>query len=83
MSMRPPLNANIERLIGEALIDARFREQLLTDPLSCARQLALSDEEPRCVMAARAPTLREFAAQLHRTVYGATPHGATSSFPAA
>lgn len=72
MDIRHPLNTNIERLVGEALINPAFRDQLLTDPLTCARQLSLSEEETQYIVAARAATLREFAARLHHAVYGVT-----------
>ena len=52
MSSRQPFSTNIQLLLGEALTDDGFCARLRTDPGACARQLNLTEEETRLVVAA-------------------------------
>ncbi len=60
-----PPHANLERLIGRALVDGEFRAALLHAPASAAAGFGLSREELRVLEAACASTLEELAGFIH------------------
>ncbi len=60
-----PPHANLERLIGAALVDGEFRATLLTSPARAATDFGLSIEEVNELEAANAGTLEELASHIY------------------
>jgi hypothetical protein len=58
-------HANLERLIGTALVDGEFRTALLSSPATAATEFGLTDEELGVLEAANASTLEELAGFVH------------------
>jgi hypothetical protein len=61
---RAPIATELDHLIGRAVVDAAFRETLLTDPLSALREYAAPTAVREVVLAVRgATTFVDFAGQ--------------------
>ena len=58
-------HANLERVIGAALIDHEFRAALLKSPAEAASGFGLSDEEVGILKSDGAATLEELAAYIY------------------
>ena len=70
-----------ERLIVQALLDPWFGAALLIDPRRAALHEGYSPLLAESLVGLRAKTLNEFAAFLHRRVYGRAAEPPTSSIP--
>ncbi len=60
-----PPHANLERLIGAAIVDREFRAALLDAPVEVASGFGLSGEELQLLESANASTLEELAGYIH------------------
>ena len=58
-------HANLERLIGTALVDREFCAALLRSPVEVAIGFGLSDEEVGILKSASASTLEDLAGYIH------------------
>ncbi|HEX9016276.1 MAG TPA: Franean1_4349 family RiPP [Chloroflexota bacterium] len=56
-----PPHANLEKLIGTALVDGEFRSNLLDSPVAAATGFELTREEMEVLKSAHASTLEELA----------------------
>lgn len=56
-----PPHANLERIIGTALVDGEFRSNLLDSPAAAAAGFELTYEEMEVLRSAHAGTLEELA----------------------
>jgi hypothetical protein len=65
-----------EQLIVEATLDPGFGRRLISDPYGAALEAGYSTLVAESLVGLRAGNLADFAAALHRRVYGATPAGA-------
>ena len=59
------MHENIQALIGTAIVDTEFRQQLLENPASVIGDFDLTPDEASAIIAVRASTLQGFASQLH------------------
>ena len=59
---------NIQALIGTAIVDTEFRQQLLEDAASVIGEFGLTPDEASAVLAVKASTLQGFASQLHNWI---------------
>jgi|GEM_PF-3500002 len=55
----------IDKMIGEALVNKRFRAMLLTSPVKVADSFHLSPEEQQLLSNLRADSLEELASQIY------------------
>jgi len=55
----------LNKLLGQALVDRQFRQQLLADPDAATERFDLTDEQRSALSAIEAHTLSDFALQLH------------------
>ena len=62
-----------EQLIVEATLDPGFGRRLISDPYDAALEAGYSTLVAESLVGLRASNLADFAAALHRRVYGATP----------
>lgn len=54
----------LNKLLGKALVDRRFRQQLLADPHAAMKRFDLTDEQRSALSAIKAHALSDFALQL-------------------
>ncbi len=62
-----------EQLIIEATLDSGFGTRLISDPCRAALEAGYSTVVAESLVGLRAGNLADFAAALHRRVYGTTP----------
>ncbi len=73
-----PPHANLERLIGTALVDGEFRSSLLESPVAAAAGFELTREEMDVLRSAHARTLEELADFVYSWISSLPrPHRAT------
>jgi hypothetical protein len=76
MRNRQNFSTNIQLLLGEALTDDGFCARLRTDPGACARQLNLTEEETRLVVAAGNMTVWDLLPLAEETPLGVAARAA-------
>lgn len=59
----------LQCIVGTAIVDARFRQELLTRPSSALKGFDLPPEQRDAIGAIRADTIQGFARQLHGWIY--------------
>jgi len=59
------MHETLQCIVGTAIVDSRFRQELLAQPASALRGFELTPEEREAVGAIRASTIQGFAQELH------------------
>ncbi len=70
----------LQHVVGTAIVDARFRQQLLDRSTSALNSFGLTGEEWDAIHGVQARTMQGFARELQRWILqNATPQGAGAS----
>jgi hypothetical protein len=77
------LHETYEKMIVAAWLDPAFAARLLADPCQAALDAGFSPLMAHSLAGLRAATLADFAAALHRRLYGTTPARTAPAFPTA
>jgi hypothetical protein len=76
------LGETYEKMIVAAMLDPAFAARLLADPSQAALDAGLGALVAESVAGLRADTVGDFAAAVHRRLYGATPARSAPPYPA-
>jgi len=63
-------NAGLIDLLGEAVVDRKFRSALISNPGAIIGKLDLTSEERQVIVSIRASSFEDFAAQIYAWMVG-------------
>ena len=81
-TVHPPLSDDLQALIGLAVVDGGFQQQLLAEPKDAVARMGLSPRDRRAAAAIRgASSLAEYAVLLEQRVGGRRRPGGSGQAP--